>query len=402
MVDIEGSGGVVLNAGNVGIGTTAPSYRMHAYGSTANEVVEVQTTTANNAYLNTVNSSKSFSTGVSGTSYIIYDNTAVANRMLVDTNGNVGIGSTSPGQMLTVAGTIQSTSGGVMYPDGTTQNTGWVDPSINGGRLTLTSGTAVTTADVSAATTIYFTPYKSDRLALYDGTNWRVYSFTEKSLALGTLTSGTNYDVFAYASGGSVTLDSSSLVAWTSNTARATNIVQQNGVWVKSGATNYRYLGTIRTTSTTTTEDSVLNRFVFNAGNRVRRAMKRYETTNYWNYTTYTYRPSNNSTSNRLQMVIGLDEDTVRTDFMAHAYCPSSVAFVALGLDSTTTPASFKQAYNGGTAAGVTVQLSVAMVRNVGIGYHYIQALEAVSGSCNFYGVSGGDLQEGLEGELTN
>ena len=39
--------------------------------------------------------------------------------------GHVGIGSTSPGQMLTVAGTIQSTSGGVMYPDGTTQNTGW-------------------------------------------------------------------------------------------------------------------------------------------------------------------------------------------------------------------------------------------------------------------------------------
>jgi hypothetical protein len=39
-----------------------------------------------------------------------------------------------------------------MYPDGTTQNTGWVDPSINGGRLTLTSGTAVTTADVTGAT----------------------------------------------------------------------------------------------------------------------------------------------------------------------------------------------------------------------------------------------------------
>ena len=39
------------------------------------------------------------------------------------TGGNVGIGTTDPGQKLTVAGTIQSTSGGVMFPDGTTQTT---------------------------------------------------------------------------------------------------------------------------------------------------------------------------------------------------------------------------------------------------------------------------------------
>ena len=329
--------------------------------------------------------------------------TALGNSPMAVSGSNVGIGTTSPGQMLTVAGTIQSTSGGVMYPDGTTQNTGWVDPSINGGRLTLTTGTAVTTADVTAATTIYFTPYKSDRLALYDGTNWRVYSFTEKSLALGTLTSGTNYDVFAYASGGAVTLDSSSLVAWTSNTARATNIVQQNGVWVKSGATNYRYLGTIRTTSTTTTEDSALNRFVFNASNRVRRAMKRYETTANWTYNSITYRPWNNSTSNRVQMVVGLDEDSVRVDFGAYVYCSTSgvAIYIALGLDSTTTPTGSKQAFYNIASGGTS--LSTFLIRNVGIGYHYIQALEAVaSGTCQYSGISGGDLQEGLEGELTN
>jgi hypothetical protein len=37
------------------------------------------------------------------------------------TGGNVGIGTASPGQKLTVAGTIESTSGGVKFPDGTTQ-----------------------------------------------------------------------------------------------------------------------------------------------------------------------------------------------------------------------------------------------------------------------------------------
>ena len=37
--------------------------------------------------------------------------------------GNVGLGTTTPGQKLTVAGTIESTSGGVKFPDGTTQTT---------------------------------------------------------------------------------------------------------------------------------------------------------------------------------------------------------------------------------------------------------------------------------------
>jgi hypothetical protein len=38
-------------------------------------------------------------------------------------SGNVGIGTTLPGQRLSVAGMIESTSGGLKYPDGTTQTT---------------------------------------------------------------------------------------------------------------------------------------------------------------------------------------------------------------------------------------------------------------------------------------
>ncbi len=46
-----------------------------------------------------------------------------AERMRITPDGYVGIGTTSPAQMLSVAGTIESTTGGFKFPDGTIQTT---------------------------------------------------------------------------------------------------------------------------------------------------------------------------------------------------------------------------------------------------------------------------------------
>ncbi|MDG0815494.1 tail fiber domain-containing protein [Bdellovibrio svalbardensis] len=51
------------------------------------------------------------------------DTAALTERMRIDSSGRVGIGTASPGQKLSVAGTIESTSGGIKFPDGTTQTT---------------------------------------------------------------------------------------------------------------------------------------------------------------------------------------------------------------------------------------------------------------------------------------
>ena len=59
--------------------------------------------------------------------------------------GNVGIGTTMPSAKLTVAGTIESTTGGFKFPDGTTQTTGGFTGSVftRWGNATCPSGTTL-------------------------------------------------------------------------------------------------------------------------------------------------------------------------------------------------------------------------------------------------------------------
>jgi hypothetical protein len=54
---------------------------------------------------------------------IAFRSTAGTERMRVAPNGNIGVGTTSPGVKLEVAGNIKSSSGGFVFPDATTQLT---------------------------------------------------------------------------------------------------------------------------------------------------------------------------------------------------------------------------------------------------------------------------------------
>jgi hypothetical protein len=79
--------------------------------------------------------------------------------------------------------------------------------NIVAGRLTLTTGVPVTTSDVTAATTIYFTPYKGSSIALYSGSAWQLRKFSEISIASLSSNPFQVFDIFGYDNAGTVALE---------------------------------------------------------------------------------------------------------------------------------------------------------------------------------------------------
>lgn len=264
------------------------------------------------------------------------------------------------------------------------------DHAVMGFRLTLSSGTAVTLTDVTGATTIYCSPYKGKKIGLYDGSVWNIRESAEFSLALGTLTSALPYDVFCYDNSGTPTLE---FLAWTNDTTRATALAYQDGVLVKSGAATRRYLGTFYTTSTTTTEDSSINRYLWNYYNRCERKLQKVDATASWNYTTATNREANGG-NNRVNIIVGREEDIVSVDLTAYASNTSAgVALViGIGLDSTTTRSADCPGETITTiSAGVGIQLSTFYRGFVGTGKHSLVRLEysVATGTTTWYGDRG-------------
>lgn len=257
-------------------------------------------------------------------------------------------------------------------------------PQINGFRLTLTTAVPVTTADVTGATTIYWTPYKGGMVALYDGAAWALYSSAEISLALGTLTSGLPYDVFVYNNAGTLTLE---FLAWTNGTTRATALVMTNGVWLKTGALTRRYVGTFYTTATTTTEDSAANRFLWNVDNRVQRSMNVSESTVSWAYTTAAFRQANGNAANQIAYVAGLAVDMVSMAYNATGSSNNgSYMLISIGTDSTTI--QDPSVGNGRIGTASIVSMSCTYTGEAKLGYHYLAALEyaVASGTATWYG----------------
>lgn len=265
-------------------------------------------------------------------------------------------------------------------------------PISCGGRLTLTSGVPFTADDVTAATTVYFSPFLGNKISLYNGSRWVLYSFRETSVAVPS-TTNKSFDIYGYANSGALALET---VNWTNNTTRATAVTTVDGVHVKSGDATRRYLGTGRTTASTgEAEDSYLRRFLWNYCNRRKRIVMVKEAENpgnYWGYQSATWRRANGNTANRIELVAGLEESFL--NLTVHGSVDgggdtNAQAHVAISEDSTSTPHSRTLGRLIFQNSGATILTGIGSLRTYpSEGYHYYQWLErtGAAASCTIYG----------------
>jgi hypothetical protein len=299
------------------------------------------------------------------------------------------------------SGTLYAiSSSGVIGGGGTVLN-----ETVNG-RLTLESGEPVSTTNQIAKTTLYFTPYKGNQIALYDGTAWGIHSFSELSLSLSGYTADTNYDIFIYDNSGTLTLESA---AWTNNTTRATALVLQDGVYVKSGATTRRYIGTIRTTNTAgQCEDSQPKRFVWNYYNKVSRRLDDEVAYSNWTYTTDTWRVLS-GTASKVEIVCGIREDLL--DICQEVFASTNASpYYSLGIsvNGSADPDLLLGVSRFNDSAAGVASTGQSTMRTKGsiiprLGYSYYNGLErnslASSISISVGTISGNLFTGGMKGE---
>lgn len=265
------------------------------------------------------------------------------------------------------------------------------------GRLTLTTALPVTSADVTAATTLFYALYSGNQIALYNGTTWENFIIAELSIAVPG-TTATMYDVFVDYNAGTPAL---TVTAWTNLTTRATALTRQDGVLVLTGTLGKLFVGSFCTTAVSgQTEDSLANRLVWNNYNRVMRPMRVIETTDTWNYSTATWRQARATTTNQLGVVVGVAEGGIEVSVFSDAFNSATGAAPAsgVGFDSTTAPAAGCRMVRGAAPALNISAISLASFHTIpAIGSHTFVWLEidnTGSGTTSWVGDNGSTVQQ--------
>lgn len=247
-------------------------------------------------------------------------------------------------------------------------------PRLSDGRLTLTSGDPDKNGEDTNKDAIYYCPYMGETVSLFDGDVWNLYTFSELTLDISSgYSTDTIYDIFIYDNLGTLTLES---LAWSSASARATDIVRQNGALVKDGDRTKKYIGTFRTNSSAKTNDDSSRRYLWNEYHKVYKSMFCSKNT-LPAYTTSVWRPLGNITTvgeTRLAMVMG---GRTLLDMFTNYHCKGM--YTGVGLDNTTSPEPL-----GGTNGDPTYNVNAisSVHKTVEPGYHFMQQLE--------YGFTGG------------
>lgn len=293
------------------------------------------------------------------------------------------------GQALTTTVLVAQTNPPVIAPMDTRLK------SICQGRLTLTTGVPVTSADVTAAATLYWALYSGNQIGLYTGTRWVSYEFAQLSVAAPAV-ANQMYDACVDWNDGTPTL---ALTAWTNDTTRATALTTQNGILVKTGDTQQRYVGSVRTRTASQFNDAYAFRHVWNYYNRVDRPLRVIDATNSWTAgSDGVIRQANASTANQIDLVVGVAEETI-TVLVQHRGSNSAgnvFIWTGIGEDSTTAKATGSLGGNVNPAANVVMELHALHTTIPAIGRHFYAWLEeaATAATTTFYGDNNDSLTQ--------
>lgn len=262
--------------------------------------------------------------------------------------------------------------------------------SIPPGRLSLDDAdpTASMSADQSNKSELAYPLYNGNQIMLWvDDAFYPVTISNIPSISNSGFTTSMMHDIFAYQSGGNCVLEK---LAWSSNSARATEITRVNGRLVKSGDSTRLFLGSVYVDSNGYFQDTRSQRCVSNAFNLVELdLLARDPSTSSWAYTTPTFRASHENTTigeGRFTFALCLQRllDASSFDVVYNAsgagICPG------IGIDKTD---GNDCELRGSAAYNIVFETTSKYNKVVAAGFHYAQHVEysAANGTTYWRGV---------------
>lgn len=312
-----------------------------------------------------------------------------------------------------------------------------VGMTLLGGRPTLTPGTPITTTDVAAMPAIYYTPYATDRVRVFDGTADQIYQFPELTLNLdgnvshtGYHQSGKNFDLF-------IAIDGSGLpymgtgVAWASDFLRGTGagtteIEFWQGLWRNKNSITLRigpnlgdlvvvparqatFVGGFRATANGQASDTLLRRFLSSAYYPAPRKMfvNAQALGTSWTYSIFTFRQAAGNTANKVEFLQCLPAGPLkgRAFGTSQNSLGSVLMFTGIGFNSLTIN-SGKGGLHPIAAANLSTMGESSFDGYAGLGYGYLAWLEAAVASGVTTWLAGDSVinafTSGLQGEVCN